>query len=56
MPSASYPCNCSDGRTASVGDKEFAATSRNAPAGNLDAFRADQDAAADHEDGDPYDR
>ena len=30
--------------------------SRNAPAGNLDAFRADQDATADHEDGDPYDR
>jgi prevent-host-death family protein len=30
--------------------------SRHAPAGNLDAFRADQDATADHEDGDPYDR
>ena len=35
--------------------QEFAAMSRNAQAGNLDAFRADQDAAADHEDGDPYD-
>lgn len=30
--------------------------SRNAPAGNLDPFRADQDATADHEDSDPYDR
>jgi prevent-host-death family protein len=36
--------------------QEFAAMSRNAPASSLDAFRADQDAAADHEDGDPYDR
>jgi antitoxin (DNA-binding transcriptional repressor) of toxin-antitoxin stability system len=39
-----------------VSRQEFAAMSRNAPAGNLDAFRADQDATADHEDGDPYDR
>ena len=31
-----------------VSRQEFAATSRNAPAGNLDAFRADQDATADH--------
>ena len=30
--------------------------SRNAPGNNLDAFRADQDVAADHEDGDPYER
>jgi prevent-host-death family protein len=39
-----------------VSRQEFAAMSRNAPAGNLDAFRADQDAIADHEDGDPYGR
>jgi len=39
-----------------VSRQEFAAMSRNAPPGNLDAFRADQDATADHEDGDPYDR
>ena len=39
-----------------VSRQEFAAMSRNAPVGNLDAFRADQDATADHEDGDPYDR
>jgi hypothetical protein len=38
-----------------VSREEFAATSRNAPAGNLDAFRADQDATADHEADDPYD-
>ena len=36
--------------------QEFAAMSRNAPAGNLDAFRADQDATADHEHGDLYDQ
>jgi hypothetical protein len=30
--------------------------SRNAPAASLDAFRADQEAAADHEDSDPYER
>jgi antitoxin (DNA-binding transcriptional repressor) of toxin-antitoxin stability system len=35
---------------------EFAAMSRHAPGGDLDTFRADQDAAADHEDGDPYER
>jgi antitoxin (DNA-binding transcriptional repressor) of toxin-antitoxin stability system len=28
--------------------EEFTATSRNAPDANLDAFRADQDAAANH--------
>jgi antitoxin (DNA-binding transcriptional repressor) of toxin-antitoxin stability system len=39
-----------------VSRQEFAAMSRNAPTGNLAAFRADQDATADHEDGDPYDR
>lgn len=27
-----------------------------APDSSLDAFRADQDAAADHEDSDPYER
>jgi prevent-host-death family protein len=31
-----------------VSRHEFAAMSRNAPGINLDAFRADQDAAADH--------
>jgi antitoxin (DNA-binding transcriptional repressor) of toxin-antitoxin stability system len=36
--------------------QEFAAMSRNAPGSDLDAFRADQDAAADHEDSDPYQR
>ena len=30
--------------------------SRNAAGSNLDAFRADQDAAADHQDGDPCER
>jgi prevent-host-death family protein len=39
-----------------VSREEFAAMSRNAPAGRLDAFRADQDATADHEEGDPYER
>src|SRR5580692_5092098 len=39
-----------------VSRQEFSAMSRNVPADNLDAFRADQDATADHEDGDPYDR
>ena len=39
-----------------VSRQEFAAMSRNAPQGSLDAFRADQDAAADHEDGDPHAR
>ena len=36
--------------------QEFAAMSRNAPGGDLDAFRADQDAIAAHEAGDPRDR
>ena len=39
-----------------VSRQEFAAMSRNAPISNLDAFRADQDATADHEDSDPNDR
>src|SRR5579859_73272 len=39
-----------------VSRQEFAAMSRNAPAGSLEAFRADQDATADHEDSGPYDR
>jgi hypothetical protein len=29
--------------------EEFSATSRNAPDGDVDVFRSDQDAAADHE-------
>lgn len=36
--------------------QEFAAMSRNAPAVDLDAFRADQDAALDHEASSPYER
>ena len=39
-----------------VSRQEFAAMSRNAPVSELDAFRADQDAAADHGDSDPYER
>jgi antitoxin (DNA-binding transcriptional repressor) of toxin-antitoxin stability system len=39
-----------------VSRQEFAAMSRNAPVASLEAFRADQDVVADHEDGDPYDR
>jgi len=39
-----------------VSRQEFAAMSRNAPASDLDAFRADQDTVADHEDSDPYER
>ncbi|GLY78157.1 type II toxin-antitoxin system Phd/YefM family antitoxin [Actinoallomurus iriomotensis] len=35
---------------------EFAAMSRGAPDISLDAFRADQDATADQELSDPYDR
>ncbi len=35
---------------------EFAAMSRTAPDVSLDAFRADQDATADQEPGDPYAR
>jgi hypothetical protein len=30
--------------------------SRNAPVSELDAFRADQDVVADHEESDPYER
>jgi prevent-host-death family protein len=36
--------------------QEFMAMSRNAPAVDLEAFRADQDAALDHEAGSPYER
>jgi prevent-host-death family protein len=39
-----------------VSRQEFAAMSRNAPESNLEAFRADQDAAVDHEAGSAYDR
>jgi antitoxin (DNA-binding transcriptional repressor) of toxin-antitoxin stability system len=39
-----------------VSRQEFAAMSRNAPAASLDAFRADQDATADHDDTGPYER
>jgi prevent-host-death family protein len=35
---------------------EFTAMSRNAPATDLEAFRADQDAAIDSEVADPYER
>jgi prevent-host-death family protein len=37
-----------------VSREEFAAMSRNAPDINLEAFRADQDAVADHELGSAY--
>lgn len=36
--------------------EEFAAMSRNAPTIDLDAFRADQEATADYETADPYER
>jgi prevent-host-death family protein len=36
--------------------EEFAAMSRNAPDVDLDAFRADQEAALDHEPTSPYER
>jgi prevent-host-death family protein len=39
-----------------VSRQEFATMSRNAPAVDLDAFRADQDAALDHEASSPYER
>jgi prevent-host-death family protein len=39
-----------------VSRQEFAAMSRNATASDLDAFRADQNATAEHNDSDPYDR
>jgi antitoxin (DNA-binding transcriptional repressor) of toxin-antitoxin stability system len=39
-----------------VSRQEFAAMSRNAPDVDLDAFRADQDAAADHGASSAYER
>lgn len=39
-----------------VSRDEFATMSRNAPDADLDAFRADQDATANHELGSAYDR
>lgn len=39
-----------------VSREEFTAMSRNAPDVDLDAFRADQDLAADHEATSPYER
>ena len=39
-----------------VSRQEFADMSRNAPAINPVAFRADQDAALDHQAADPYER
>jgi prevent-host-death family protein len=36
--------------------QEFAAMSRNAPAVDLDTFRADQDVALDYEESSPYER
>jgi prevent-host-death family protein len=36
--------------------QEFAAMSRSAPGMSIDAFRADQEATADHEMGDPFGR
>lgn len=39
-----------------VSRQEFAAMSRNAPGIDLDAFRADQEAIADQEASDPYER
>ncbi len=36
--------------------QEFIALSRNSPAVDLEAFRADQDAALDYEAGSPYER
>jgi prevent-host-death family protein len=39
-----------------VSRQEFAAMSRNAPAIDPGAFRADQDAAQDYQAADPYDR
>jgi prevent-host-death family protein len=39
-----------------VSREEFTAMSRNAPGVDLDAFRADQDLAAEHEVADPYER
>jgi prevent-host-death family protein len=39
-----------------VSRAEFTAMSANAPAIDIDAFQADQDAAADHDVSNPYDR
>lgn len=39
-----------------VAREEFAAMSRNAPSVDVETFRADQDAVADHEAVGPYDR
>jgi antitoxin (DNA-binding transcriptional repressor) of toxin-antitoxin stability system len=39
-----------------VSRQEFAAMSRNAPDVDLEAFRADQDTAADHQSGSAYER
>jgi prevent-host-death family protein len=39
-----------------VSRQEFAAMSHNAPGNDLEPFRADQDAAADHEAGSAYER
>ena len=39
-----------------VSRQEFAAMPRNAPVSDLDAFRADQNAVADHEESDRYER
>jgi antitoxin (DNA-binding transcriptional repressor) of toxin-antitoxin stability system len=39
-----------------VSRQEFSAMSRNAPDIDLEAFRADQDMAADHEASSPYER
>jgi prevent-host-death family protein len=39
-----------------VSRQEFAAMSRNVPVSDLSAFRADQDATADPEESDRYDR
>ena len=39
-----------------VSRQEFAALSRNAPDVDLEAFRADQDAALDNDAGSPYER
>ncbi|HWE87988.1 MAG TPA: type II toxin-antitoxin system prevent-host-death family antitoxin [Pseudonocardiaceae bacterium] len=39
-----------------VSRQEFAAMSRNAPTIDIDTFRADQDATADHDMTSPYDR
>lgn len=45
-----------DRRQRFVTRQEFAGTSRNAAPIDLDAFRADQDDAADHDADSPYDR